>query len=238
LFYNEVPKPRWFRYGGHLDDPEKTIYSFTHGDQADLNIFGYDTTTPEGREAFKKEWDTICELAPELISKDDILYPHEQPKDLPNEPHFRRVWQHYREHTFRMRFAYLVKEGIISQQEAKSFRNFTDLANVPTFNLYIYAKLGQLQHLKQDPGYQATLNVMEKLGLDKVKFDTKTSMPYEQQFWEQFDILMELNEEDMMKEVPAFVVDPSNKARVEALLAGRKMDAVGAEQSRLIPANV
>jgi hypothetical protein len=29
-----------------------------------------DTTTPEGREQFKKEWDTACEMVPELISKD------------------------------------------------------------------------------------------------------------------------------------------------------------------------
>lgn len=32
LFYNEVPKPRWIRHGGHLDDKEKTLYSFTHAD--------------------------------------------------------------------------------------------------------------------------------------------------------------------------------------------------------------
>lgn len=30
LFYNEVPKPMWHRYGGHLDDPETNLYSFTH----------------------------------------------------------------------------------------------------------------------------------------------------------------------------------------------------------------
>jgi len=30
LFYNELPKPRWSRHGGHLDDPEKNLYSFTH----------------------------------------------------------------------------------------------------------------------------------------------------------------------------------------------------------------
>ena len=32
LFYNEVPKPTWFRYEGHLDNPEEVLYSFTKAD--------------------------------------------------------------------------------------------------------------------------------------------------------------------------------------------------------------
>lgn len=50
LFYNEVPKPTWMRYGGHLDNPDKTLFSFTHADQEHRFAFGIDTTTPEGRE--------------------------------------------------------------------------------------------------------------------------------------------------------------------------------------------
>lgn len=60
-----------------MDDKDKYLYSFTHGDQETPLIFGIDTTTPEGREEFKKEWDTACEIVPELISKEDIVYPHE-----------------------------------------------------------------------------------------------------------------------------------------------------------------
>ena len=60
LFYNEVPKPTWFRYGGHLDNADKTLYSFTHADQEHKFVFGIDTTSPEGREQFKKEWETAC----------------------------------------------------------------------------------------------------------------------------------------------------------------------------------
>lgn len=45
LFYNEVPKPTWFRYGGHLDDPNKTLFSFTEADQEHKFVFGIDTTT-------------------------------------------------------------------------------------------------------------------------------------------------------------------------------------------------
>jgi hypothetical protein len=39
-----------------------------------------DTTTPEGRAQFQKEWSNMAEIVPELISKDDIVFPHEQPK--------------------------------------------------------------------------------------------------------------------------------------------------------------
>ena len=56
----------------------------------------------------------MAEMAPELISKDMLVYPHEQAKYIPDEPHYRRVWQHYREHIFRLRYAYLVDQGEIS----------------------------------------------------------------------------------------------------------------------------
>ena len=74
------------------------------------------------------------------------------------------------------------------------------------------------------------------MGLGHIEFDRKTSMPYEQQFWAQFDILSELTEEKMIKEIPTFVTDPSNQAKVEALFAGRKKEAVGAEQTKKIEA--
>jgi hypothetical protein len=105
LFYNEVPNPTRWRHSGHmLNDPndererDRVLHSFTHADQEQPIVFGIDTTTAEGREQFKKEWDALCELAPEILKKDDIIFPHEMPPQISNEPHFRRVWQHYREH--------------------------------------------------------------------------------------------------------------------------------------------
>jgi hypothetical protein len=77
LFYNEVPKPRWIRHGGHLDDLDREVYSFTYAEQESHNIFGFDTSTQEGREAFQKEWNEIAQMVPEMINKDDIVYPHE-----------------------------------------------------------------------------------------------------------------------------------------------------------------
>ena len=56
----------------------------------------------------------MAEMCPELLSKDDLVFPHEQSKYIPDEPHFRRVWQHYREHMFRLRYAYLVDQKQIS----------------------------------------------------------------------------------------------------------------------------
>lgn len=144
LFYNEVPKPTWFRYGGHLDDAEKQLHSFTHADQEHKFAFGIDTTTSEGREQFKKEWETACQLVPELIAKEDIVYPHEHQRFISEEPHFRRVWQHYREHTFKLRFAYLIQEGKISESDAAAFRNFVDFNGGASFNTYIYTNLGLL----------------------------------------------------------------------------------------------
>lgn len=130
LFYNEVPKPTWFRYGGHLDNPEEVLHSFTKADQEQAMVFGMDTTTPEGREQFEKEYWNMCQMSPELFAMEDMVYPHEYDKYhhfLSEEPHFRRVWQHYRDHTFRVHFAHMVKEGVIKEEDAAVFRNFFDI---------------------------------------------------------------------------------------------------------------
>ena len=62
LFFNEVPQERWLRDGGHLDNKDKYIYSFKHGDQDEPFLFGIDTTTEEGRAEFKKEWDSMVKF--------------------------------------------------------------------------------------------------------------------------------------------------------------------------------
>lgn len=103
LFYNEVPQlsntKSWWRNGGYLLQNEadqreanKRLHSFTHANQVRDLDYGIDTTTPEGREAFKAEWDALSELAPELIKKEDCVFPHETQASLPDEPHFLRVW--------------------------------------------------------------------------------------------------------------------------------------------------
>lgn len=79
------------------------------------------------------------------------------------------------------------------------------------------------------------MKVLDRMGLGRISIDTHTSNPYELQFWEQFDILMELNEQEMLKELPVFVTDPNNRAKVEALLEGRKRDAIGHEETKTLP---
>ena len=61
-------------------------------DQDRKIIFGMDTTTPEGRAEFKREYDILCELAPEIIKKEDMVFPHEMAPYISAEPHFQRVW--------------------------------------------------------------------------------------------------------------------------------------------------
>ena len=52
LFYNEVPQPTWWRYGGHMltdkdndRERDRLLWSFTHADQHLPCMFGIDTTT-------------------------------------------------------------------------------------------------------------------------------------------------------------------------------------------------
>jgi len=228
LFYNEVPQPNWFRHGGHMlknseDDKErdKVLYSFSNADQDRNLIFGMDTTTPEGREAFRKEYMTLCELAPEIVKEENLIFPHEIATEISSEPHFQRVWQLFREHTFRVHFARAVEAGRISEADADAFVRFVNLNNAPSFNIYILGRTGKLDHLAHDEGYAATMRVMDTLGLNAVQFNHKSAQPVDEQFWEQYDGVYQLTVSDMRRELPNFVAEPSNRAKVEALMNGQ-----------------
>lgn len=82
LFYNEVPAPWWHRHGGHLDTDkqDELLYSFTNADQIQPIDFGIDTTTEEGRAQFKAEYEALAQMTPELLSTENMLFPHEMPK--------------------------------------------------------------------------------------------------------------------------------------------------------------
>ena len=88
LFYNEVPEPTWLRHQGHIHNKEEELYSFTHANQDTPLMFGMDTTTPEGRELFEKEYYALAEMAPEIVKKDEIIYPHMIQDTINEEPHF------------------------------------------------------------------------------------------------------------------------------------------------------
>lgn len=173
LFYNEVPKPNWFRNGGHFDNPEN-VYSFTKAEQEEKFLFGVDTTTPEGREVFKREWETIAQLVPELLSKDDLVFPHEV-QNVSTEPYFQRLWQLYRNHTFRLRVAYLAQNNQVSQEDVEATSRFLSLRGTPSLTTYLYARLGRIPDVESNPDYQATQRVLEKLGLDHIDIDRKSA---------------------------------------------------------------
>jgi len=115
----------------------------------------------------------------------------------------------------------MVQEGQISESDANAFTSFVNLKNMPSMNIYILGRLGKLQHLEDDAGYNATVKVLESMGLGAVQFDRKTAMPFEEQFWKQYDAVFELNEDEMMEELPLFTADPTDKAKLESLIDNR-----------------
>ena len=226
LFYNEVPQLSWRRQKGHLTENgtdaerDRMLYSFTHAEQDNSIIWGLDTTTPEGAAAFKAEYEAMCEMAPELLKKEDMILPHQMPPALPNEPYFQRVWQHYREHVFSENFQSKVASGVISREDADKFVRFVGSISQPTFSLFILIKAGKLAHMEHDEGYQATQRVLSAMKLDNVTFNKQTAMPVEEQFWQQYDGIYGLTEKSMRAALPEFVSDPNNQAKVNALLEG------------------
>lgn len=196
----------------------KVLHSFTHANQELPLIFGIDTTTEEGRRQFKADFEALAEMAPDLVKKDMLVFPHEMPAVVSNEPHFRRVWQHYREHVFKNTIAEACKAGKISEADHAAFDRFVGLSKTPSFNLFIMAQQGKLNHFKGDEGFEAANRVWNALGLNKIEFNSKTAEPVEEQFWQHFDLMFNITEAGMMKELPFFCVDPSNRAKVEALM--------------------
>ena len=174
MFYNEIPQMNWKRNKGHLlrEDTEaerdRVLYSFTHANQDQNILFGMDTRTPEGAAAFKREYETLCDLAPEILKREDMVMPHEMPPRLPDEPHFQRVWQFYRQHELKKSIAAAVESGAISADDHAKFTQFVGMTQTPTFSLFIMARSGQLAHLERDEGYQATLRVLGAVGLGEV----------------------------------------------------------------------
>lgn len=208
LFYNEVPKPTWYRHQGHLENPDKTLYSFTHANQNKHIVFGKDTRTPEGRAEFDQAFEEICAVAPELLTPEMKLYPHELPAKVSNEPHFRRMWQIYRESTLRSAFKALVETGKISAEEHDAAAKFCNLAGMPSLGVYILGKYhGAAAHFADDEGYQAVAKIFNQLGLDDVELNHTTSEPLEDQLWMHIDHAFELSEAGLQEALPALVTE-------------------------------
>lgn len=219
LFYNEVPEPWWHRHQGHLDSEQKDelLYSFTNADQEQPINFGIDTTTAEGRARFKAEYDAIAQMAPEIIKPEAMLFPHEMPKQITTEAHFRRVWRYYQEYTLRNAINGAVGNGNLSQSDADSALRFLGKRNHLSVAQFVLANQGLRPDLQNDEGYQATVRAFRAIDL-QLNINNLTAEPFESQFWSTFDHQFNLTEIDMREKLPLFISDPSNRSQVEALM--------------------
>lgn len=137
------------------------------------------------------------------------MYPHDHMKQVSQEPHFQRVWQHYREHSLRLRFQYLLEQGQISEADANAFEEFVNLAELPSVTVYLLGTHFQAgEDLENNEGFQATKRVFEALQLNEIPIDTNSSETPEVQFWRAIDYIFELTEEGLQEELPYFVTDP------------------------------
>jgi len=132
---------------------EKKLHSFTYADQQSKVVFGMDTATEEGRAAYREQYEVLAELAPEIIKMENLVFPHEFEATRINEPHFRRVWQHYRDHVMRKAVEQAKDAGLISQEDFDASNKWVGMVGHPSYSLYIMGRTGQLEHLNADAGY-------------------------------------------------------------------------------------
>lgn len=197
-FYNEVPEPHWFRHKGHIDQENKDdlLYSFTHGDSIQELNFGIDTSTEEGRKQFMEKYNVFQEIFPETLPK-NVIFPHEMPKTIPMEAHFRRVWHLYRAHALREHMNKAVSEGKITPADRDAAARFVfDRHGRLTLNAYVLAGMNLRPDLVGSKDLEATRNVFKALGL-QMDVQLTTAQPFECQLLEQFDHHFKLTEDDM-----------------------------------------
>merc|ERR1719263_2491940 len=95
---------------------------------------------------FKAEFDALADLAPEVVRKSDMAYPHEIGTQISTEPHFQRLWGHYREHSLRGAVAGAVSSGAVSQADA-DMGFLGGKGGSLSAGQYSLAKAGLLPHL-------------------------------------------------------------------------------------------
>jgi len=194
-----------------------------------------DTSTEEGRALFRKEYEALHEMAPELIKMEDFQYPHEMGKWINQEPYFQRLWQYYRDHTLKAKIANAVETGKITAEDSATAVKFLGGKKNLTVAQFVMAKNGLRPDLASDESFLTTDKVMTAVGMNKIPYDTTTAEPYEVQFWGNFDGQFNLTEIQMRDELPYFITDPSNRMKVQAIMDGRA-DALEAEETKQLAA--
>jgi hypothetical protein len=221
LFYNEVPEPMWIRHQGHIQNKDEELYSFTHANQDTPLMFGMDTSTPEGRELFEKEYYALAEMAPEIVKKDEIVYPHMIANQISEEPHFQRLWRTYQCYTLKEKAKTAVDEGKISNEDMVAAGKFLGAkGSQMSVSSYVYAKAGLRPALAEDPGFLAADRVMKAIGMN-VDINLNTAEDPENQFWTDVSGTFQLSEQGMKENLAIMITDPSNRMKVEAIMEGR-----------------
>lgn len=218
LFYNEVPQANWFRTQGHRDSVEEELYSFVGGDQDQPIKFGMDTTTEEGRALFKAEYEALCDLAPEILKKEDIVFPHEEQKVLSTEPHFRRLWSHYRCFMVKNYAETLLEQGTITNEEYIGAGKFLGVKGTSIdVSAYVYTKAGLRPALAEDTGFLAADKILSSLTGGST-FSLKTAEDPESQFWKVVDTELSLSEKALKATLPLMITDPKDRIKVKAIV--------------------
>jgi hypothetical protein len=218
LFFNEVPSPSLHRHGGHLDDKDKTLYSFKYADQQHEDILGFDLTTVDGRKGLHAEIQRFKKMAPEMHeaagipdSIDDLV----TKKYVSTEPHFQRALTHYRAHLFQERVSEAVSSGAITAEDVKASKAFFDGFGLPSASMIT---LGQKGQLKGQAGYDSFVKILEATGLGSFKRYNKTAMPDELQFTKFLDKTYNVTEVGLNKALPIIISDSKQRDKIKALI--------------------
>lgn len=207
---------------GYINDKDAELYSFTNANQPTPLLFGMDTTTPEGRELYEQEYMALAEMVPEMIKKDQIIFPHQIDKRISSEPHFQRLWRTYQCHTLKETVKAAVDAGKVSNEDMVAAGKFLGAkgSQLSPAN-YIYTKAGLRPALEQDEGYLATDRVMQAIGMNEVKVDLNSAADPETQFWTNVNGTFALTEGGLKENLAIMITDPSNRMKVEAIMEGR-----------------
>lgn len=66
---------------------------------------------------YRDEFEALSAIAPEILKKEDMLYPHELPKPINTEAHFMRLWKIYQCHTLKNETKAAVAAGKCSEED-------------------------------------------------------------------------------------------------------------------------
>jgi len=171
-------------------------------------------------------------MTPEIVTKEDFLYPHEMGAQISTEPYFQRLWKYYREHTLKQQIELAVSDGAVSADDAAAAQRLLGARHHLSVSAFVLAKQGLRPDIAESEDFTATSRVMEAIGMNDVELTATTAENYEDQFWSNFDGVYNLTEETLREEIPYFVTDTSNRMKVEAIMEGRAQETLETEDTQ------